>query len=58
MDGATAPVALAVRPSGERWAMPNAAAGVVPRVERWQPRQPTLRVLEATGGLERRATAA
>jgi transposase len=49
---------IAVRPSGERWAVPNDADGVVPLVERLQAVHPTLIVLEATGGLERVATAA
>jgi transposase len=47
-----------VRPSGERWAVPNDAGGVVTLVERLQALRPTLMVLEATGGLERIATAA
>ena len=58
IDGAKAQWEIAVRPSGERWAVPNDAGGVVPLVERWQTRHPTLIVLEATGGLERVATAA
>jgi transposase len=48
---------MAVRPSGERWAVPNDAGGAVTRVERLQV-LPPLMVLEATGGLERVATAA
>jgi transposase len=58
MDVATAQWAMAVRPSGERWAVPNDAGGVVTLVERVQALHPTLMVLEATGGLERAATAA
>jgi transposase len=58
MEGATAPLDVAVRPSGERWAVPNDAGGVRTRVERLQARHPALMVLEATGGLERTATAA
>jgi len=38
--------------------VPNDAGGVVPLVERLQTLHPTLMVLEATGGLERVATAA
>ena len=49
---------MAVRPSGERWAVPNDADGVVTRVDRLQALPPALIVLEATGGLERAATAA
>jgi transposase len=47
-----------VRPSGERWAVLNDANGVTTLVDRLQALQPTLIVLEATGGLERAATAA
>ena len=49
---------MALRPAGERWAVPNDASGVATRVDRVQALHPTLRVLEATGGLERAATAA
>jgi transposase len=58
IDGAKAQVDIAVRPSGECWAVPHDAGGVVTLVERLQALQPTLIVLEATGGLERIATAA
>ena len=58
LDGAKAPLDIALRPSGERWAVSNDADGVVTLVERLQPLHPTLIVLEATGGLERVATAA
>jgi transposase len=47
-----------VRPSGERGAVPNDADGVGTLVEQLQALQPTLIVLEATGGLERAATVA
>ena len=57
-DGAKAQLDVAVRPSGERWAVPNDAGGVVTLVARLQALRPTLMVLEATGGLERVATAA
>ena len=57
IDVAKAQLDIAVRPSGERWAVPNDADGVVTLVERLQPLHPTLIVLEATGGLERVATA-
>jgi transposase len=49
---------IALRPAGERWAVPNDARGSALLVDRRQALQPTLRVLEATGGLERAATAA
>jgi transposase len=58
MDVAKAQLAMAVRPAGARWAVPNDAGGVVTLVERLQALQPTLIVLEATGGLERAAPAA
>ena len=58
IDVAKAQLDVAVRPSGERWAVPNDAGGVVTLVERLQTLHPTLIVLEATGGLERTATAA
>jgi transposase len=58
IDVAKAQLDIAVRPSGECWAAPNDADGVVTLVERLQALHPTLIVLEATGGLERSATAA
>ena len=58
IDVAKAQLAIAVRPAGERWAVPNDAGGVVTLVEQLQALHPTLMVLEATGGLERAATAA
>ena len=58
LDVATAQLDMALRPSGERWAVPNATSGVTRRVERLQPLHPTLMVLAATGGLERLVTSA
>ena len=58
IDVAKAQLDIALRPSWERWAVPNDAGGVVMLVERLQALHPTLIVLEATGGLERAATAA
>jgi transposase len=58
IDVAKAQLDIAVRPSGERWAVPNDAGGVGTLVEQLQALHPTLIVLEATGGLERAATAA
>src|SRR5438094_7783748 len=58
IDVAKAQLDIAVRPSGERWVVPNDAGGVGTLVEQLQALQPTLIVLEATGGLERAATAA
>ena len=56
IDVAKAQWDIALRPSGERWAVPNDASGVAMLVERLQTLHPTLIVLEATGGLERAAT--
>jgi transposase len=58
IDVAKAQWDIAVRPAGERWAVPNDAGGVVTLVEQLQALHPTLMVLEATGGLARAATAA
>ena len=58
IDVAKAQLDMALRPSGERWAVPNDASGVATRVDRVQPLHPTLMVLEATGGLERAVTSA
>ena len=58
IDVAKAQLDIALRPSGERWAVPNDASGVATLVERVQALHPPLIVLEATGGLERAATAA
>ena len=58
IDVAKAQRDRALRPSGERWAVPNDAGGVVTLVEQLQALDPTLIVLEATGGPERAATAA
>jgi transposase len=49
---------LAVRPSGARWTVPTEPCGVATRVEQLQARPPPLRVLDATGGLERAVTGA
>ena len=58
IDVAKAQVDIALRPAGERWAVPNDASGVATLVDRVQTLHPTLIVLEATGGLERAATSA
>jgi transposase len=58
IDVAKAQLDIAVRPSRERWAVPNNTDGVATLVEQVQALHPTLIVLEATGGLERAATAA
>src|SRR5712691_9086062 len=58
IDVAKAQLDIALRPSGERWAVPNEASGVMTLVDRVQALHPTLIVLEATGGLERVVTSA
>jgi transposase len=58
IDVAKAQLDIAGRPSGARGAVLNDAGGAVTLVERLQVLHPTLMVLEATGGLERVATAA
>ena len=58
IDVAKAQWDIALRPSGERWSVPNDTNGVTTLVERMQTLQPTLIVLEATGGLERLVTSA
>src|SRR5437773_9418788 len=58
IDVAKAQLDIAIRPSGERWTVPNAPSGVTPLVDQLQARHPTLIVLEATGGLERLVTSA
>jgi transposase len=58
IDGAKAQRDMALRPSGERWTVPNDASGVATLVDRLQGLPPTLMVLEATGGLERLVTRA
>ena len=58
MDVAKAQWDMALRPSGERWAVPNATRGVTVLVDQLQALAPPLMVLEATGGLERLVTSA
>src|SRR5262245_25159029 len=49
---------MALRTSGERWAVANDASAVATLVEQLQTLHPALIVLEATGGLERAVTSA
>ena len=58
IDVAKTQLDIALRPSGERWSVPNDTNGVTTLVDRMQTLQPTLIVLEATGGLERLVTSA
>jgi transposase len=50
--------AIALRPTGERWAVTNDDTGVAPLVTRLQALQPPRIVLEATGGYQRAVVAA
>jgi transposase len=58
IDVAKAQLDIAIRPSGERWAVPNDAGDSITLVERLQTLHPALIVLEATGGWERAVTSA
>jgi len=58
IDVAKAQLDIALRPSGERWAVTNDASGVATLVDWVQTLHPTLIVREATGGLERAVTSA
>jgi transposase len=58
IDVAKAQLDIALRPTGERWSVPNDPHGWATLVARLQAVPPTLIVLEATGGLERTVTAA
>jgi transposase len=58
IDVSKAVLDVAVRPSGEAWSVPNTAEGMRRLVEQLGGMSPRLIVLEATGGLERRAVAA
>ncbi len=57
LDVAKTTLAVALRPSGEQWSVPNDEAGVAALVDRLRPLHPTLLVCEATGGFERAAIA-
>jgi transposase len=58
LDVAKAQLDLALRPTGEHWAVANEASGIATLVTRLQAVQPTLIVLEATGGYQRAVVAA
>lgn len=58
IDVAKAPRDMALRPTGERWAVANDEAGIAAVVARRQALLPTLMVLEATGGDQRAVVAA
>lgn len=52
IDVAKAQLDVALRPSGETWRVSNDESGIAPLVARLKALDPTLVVLEATGGLE------
>jgi transposase len=58
LDVAKAQLDIALRPTGERWAVTNDETGMAALVARLQAAQPTLIVLEATGGYHRAVLAA
>ena len=58
IDVATAQLDIALRPTGERWALTNDDVGIAALVERLQAVQPNLIALEATGGDQRAVVAA
>ena len=58
VEVAKAQLDSALRPTGERWAVANDDAGIATMVARLQAVQPTLIVLEATGGYQRAVVAA
>jgi transposase len=58
IDVAKAHLDIALRPTGERWAVTNEETGIAALVTRLQTAQPTLIVLEATGGYHRAVVAA
>jgi transposase len=58
IDVAKAQLDVALRPTGERWSVPNDDASIAALVARLQAVAPTLLVLEATGGYHRAVVAA
>lgn len=58
IDVAQAQLDVALRPTGERWAVAKAAPDIPALVTRLQAVRPTLIVLEATGGYQRAVVAA
>lgn len=58
IDVAKAQLDIAVRPTGERWTVPNDDASITALVTQCQAMSPTLIVLEATGGFQRAVVAA
>src|SRR5919198_3798899 len=58
MDVAKAQLDIAVRPTGDRWAVTNDETGIAALAAQLQTMAPTLIVLEATGGYQRAVVAA
>jgi transposase len=58
IDVANAQLDVALRPTGERWAVANDDASIAALVARLQAMPPTLMVLAATGGYQRAVVAA
>lgn len=58
IDVSKAVLDVAVLPTGEKWSVPNSSEGVQGLVQRLEELKVRLVVLEASGGLERRAIAA
>src|SRR6266478_4555442 len=58
IDVAKAQLDIALRPTGERWAVANDDVGIAALVAQLQAMPPTLIVLEATGGYQRAVVAA
>jgi transposase len=58
IDVSKAVLDVAVRPTEEKWSVPNTTEGMQDLVQRLKELRVTLIVLEASGGLERRAVAA
>ena len=58
IDVAKAQLDIAVRPTGERWSVANDDARITALVAQLQAVDPTLIVLEATGGYQRAGGAA
>jgi transposase len=58
IDVSKAILDIAVSPTGEAWSVPNSEAGLKSLIQRLNEVAPLLIVLEATGGLERRAVGA
>jgi transposase len=58
IDVAKAHLDVALRPTGERWAVPNEDASIATLVTQIQAVSPVLIVLEASGGYQRAVVAA